>query len=50
MVNTVPVTNYPDKYIDELQDEINILKITIKSGKQPVFEDIETLISKLNDD
>ncbi len=46
----MPVVVYPKKYIDELQREINEVKAKIKSGKQPVFDGIDTLFEQLEAD
>lgn len=43
----MPVTVYPKKYVDELHQEIKGLKSDIKSGKQPVFDSIDSLFDKL---
>ncbi len=45
----VPVTVYPKKYVDELQSEITALKADIIAGKQPVFDNIDALIDKLEE-
>lgn len=50
MICMVPVTVYPKKYVDDLHSEIDILKANIKAGKQPVFESIDALIGKLEED
>ena len=46
----VPVAVYPKKYVDELQAEIAQLKANISAGKQPVFDSIDALIGKLEED
>lgn len=46
----VPVTVYPKKYVDDLHREIDQLKKNLQAGKQPVFESIDALISKLEED
>ncbi len=43
----MPVTVYPKKYVDELHREISDLKADIKSGKKPVFDSIDSLFDKL---
>ena len=45
-----PVTVYPKKYLDELQSELSTLKQKIHEGKQPVFDSIDALIEKLEND
>lgn len=47
MICMVPVTIYPQKYVDELHDEITQLKESIKAGDQPVFDNIDSLFDKL---
>lgn len=43
----MPVVVYPKKYLNELQEEINTVKIKIASGEQPVFDSLDTLFDKL---
>lgn len=49
MICMVPVAVYPKKYVDALQDEIHQLKENIRTGKQPVFDSIDALIDKLEE-
>lgn len=49
MICMMPVTVYPKKYVDELQGEIAQLKESIKAGKQPVFDNIDSLFDKLEE-
>ena len=49
MIFMVPVTVYPKKYVDELHGEIAQLKESIKSGKQPIFDNIDALFDKLEE-
>lgn len=44
----MPVVVYPKEYIKELKDEIADIKRDIKSGKHPVFEDIDDLFKQLD--
>lgn len=46
----VPVTVYPKKYVEDLHSEIAQLKENIKAGKQPVFDSIDALIGKLEEE
>lgn len=46
----VPVTVYPKKYVNDLQSEIAALKKTISEGKQPVFDSIDALMDKLEEE
>lgn len=45
----MPVSVYPKKYLDELKDEIEDTKAKIASGKQPVFDNIDALFAKLEE-
>lgn len=49
MICMMPVTVYPKKYVDELHGEISQLKESIKQGKQPMFDNIDSLICKLEE-
>lgn len=49
MIYMIPVAVYPKKYVDELHGEIAQLKESIKAGKQPVFDNIDSLISQLEE-
>ena len=49
MIYMVPVTVYPKKYVDELHGEIAQLKECIKAGKRPVFDNIDSLFDKLEE-
>ncbi len=49
MICLVPVTVYPRKYVDELHEEIRQMKEEIKAGKQPVFDSIDALIGRLEE-
>ena len=46
----MPVVVYPKKYLDELRDEINDAKDKIASGEQPVFDSVDALFKKLEED
>jgi len=45
----MPVVVYPKKYLDELRDEIEEAKAKIASGEQPVFDNVDALFKKLED-
>ena len=45
-----PVTVYPKKYVDELQNELSELKKNIAEGKQPTFDSIDALLERLESD
>ena len=46
----VPVVVYPKRYVDELQSELAGLREKIESGEQPVFDSIDALIDKLDEE
>ena len=46
----MPVAVYPQKYLDELQQEIGEIKAKIASGEQPVFDSVDVLFDKLEAD
>jgi len=45
----MPVVVYPKKYLDELRGEIEEAKAKIASGEQPVFDNVDALFKKLED-
>ncbi len=49
MICIMPVVVYPKKYLDELREEIEEVKIKIASGEQPVFNNVDALFAKLED-
>lgn len=48
-IKMIPVAVYPKTYVDQLNNEIAQLKMDIKSGKQPVFDNIDALMEKLEE-
>ena len=46
----VPVVTYPKKYVEDLKKEVKELKKSIKSGKQKTFNNIDDMISSLEND
>ena len=42
----IPVTIYPQKYVDELKSEVQDIKAKIKAGEQPVFDNLDDLFEK----
>lgn len=48
MICLMPVAVYPKKYIEELKDELAEVRKNLQEGKQPVFEDVEGMISFLD--
>lgn len=46
----MPVVVYPKKYLDELREEIDDIKAKIAFGEQPVFDSVDSLFDKLEDD
>ena len=49
VIYMMPVAVYPKKYVDELHGEISQLKENIRAGKQPVFDSIDSLFEKLEE-
>lgn len=49
MLCIIPVVVYPKKYLDELRKEIEETKTKIASGKQPVFDNVDALFAKLEE-
>ena len=49
-IQMIPVVVYPKAYVDELQKEISVLRESVNSGKQPVFDNIDALIDQLEAD
>lgn len=45
----MPVTVYPKKYLEELREEIESTKLKIASGEQPVFDNVDALFEKLEE-
>ncbi len=46
-ISMIPVAVYPDEYIEQLRKETMNLKDRIKSGKQPVFNSVDSMIDAL---
>ncbi|WP_455615962.1 AbrB/MazE/SpoVT family DNA-binding domain-containing protein [Eisenbergiella sp.] len=46
----MPVVVYPKKYVDELREEIDDIRAQIASGEQPVFDSVDSLFDKLEND
>lgn len=44
----VPVAIYPEHVIKELKDQVNEIKESIKNGKQPIFDSIDSLFEDLD--
>ena len=49
MIQMIPVTVYPKSYVGQRHREIGQLKESIRSGKQPVFDNIDTLFEQLEE-
>lgn len=47
VINIMPVVVYPKKYVDSLRDEVNLVKENLKNGKQPMFDNIDSLFDSL---
>lgn len=50
MICIMPVVAYPKKYLNELRDEIGLLKSRIESGEQPVFDNVDALFHRLEEE
>jgi AbrB family looped-hinge helix DNA binding protein len=49
-IHIMPVVVYPKKYLEELKEEIRKTKNRIVSGEQPVFDTVDALLAKLEED
>lgn len=49
-IRLMPVVVYPREYVDQLHAEISQLKEDIKNGKQPVFDNLDSLFASLDTD
>lgn len=47
MIQIIPVTVYPKKYVEELKAEISAIKENIAKGKQPLFDSVDDLFNQL---
>ncbi len=47
MICIMPVVVYPKDYVDTLHQEIKELKENIAKGKKPIFDSIDVLFDKL---
>ena len=45
----MPVVVYPKKYLNELKNEIEATKRKISSGEQPVFDNVDALFARLEE-
>ena len=50
IIRIMPVAVYPKEYVNRLRSEVDKLKENIKSGKKPVFDNIDSLIKDLEED
>ncbi len=46
----MPVVVYPKKYLSELKEEISDIKTKLASGEQPVFDSVDALFDKLEEE
>lgn len=46
----MPVVVYPKKYVDELREELDDIRAKIACGEQPVFDSVDSLFDKLEND
>lgn len=44
----VPVAVYPERVIENLKKSVKELKVSIKNGDQPVFDNIDSLFEELD--
>ena len=49
MICILPVAVYPKKYLSDLRKEIEETKAKIASGEQPIFDNVDSLFSKLQE-
>jgi len=49
VIYITPVVVYPKKYLDELRQEIEATKSKIATGEQPVFDTVDALFAKLEE-
>ena len=50
VIHIMPVVVYPKKYIDSLQKEINEIRDKIDKNEQPIFDNLDSLFEKLEED
>ena len=44
----IPVTVYPKKYVEDLENELSLLKKQIKSEGTPVFNNLDDMFASLD--
>lgn len=44
----IPVTVYPKKYVEDLENELSLLKKQIKSEETPVFNNLDDMFASLD--
>jgi len=49
IICAMPVTVYPKNYLDQLRIEVEETKAKIAAGEQPVFDNVDALIAKLEE-
>lgn len=49
-IHIVPVVVYPKKYVDELRSEIDKAKADIAAGTLPVFDSVDSLFARLEEE
>lgn len=47
VIQLIPVVVYPKKLVDKLKMEIGDAKVKITAGSQPVFNNIDSLLDKM---
>jgi len=48
VIQVMPVVVYPKKYVDDLRGDITEIKNKIKTGGQPVFDNVDDLFKQLD--
>lgn len=49
-ITLVPVAVYPKKYLNDLEQEIRAVKAKLAAGEQPVFDSVDAMLQKLEEE
>lgn len=49
VISIIPVVVYPKNYVDSLRKEVSDVKKKMKSGEVPVFDNLDLLFEKLEE-
>ena len=49
IIYIIPVAVYPKAYVDNLHNEISVLKSRLKSGEQKYFSNVEDMLADLEE-